>query len=308
MSYFTVCTPTYNRAHLLKRPFDSLQRQTFKDFEWLIIDDGSIDNTQEVVDAFIEQADFKIIYVKTENRGKAAALNESYKHINTDYVVNLDSDDEYTDDALQKMYDIWENMPKETKDRVWCITGNCIDSKTREVIGGTWPEDINLYTGRRQRKQILKYKKGEKSCCRKTAVLKHNLFPQYPDTKFVSEAIIWEKINREYDQYCTNDVFRIYYREEADSLSVGKSYNVTRKITYYYLSLFYVNQCFDEFFINKNVPFSLLNLSRCALVTKREFKRVMGEIDNWYKRVLVLLGYPISWLFVKAYYAKRGRD
>ena len=67
---FTVFTPTYNRAHLLHRVFNSLQDQTFTDFEWLIIDDGSTDNTLEIVNKFIKKANFPISYVKKENQGK----------------------------------------------------------------------------------------------------------------------------------------------------------------------------------------------------------------------------------------------
>lgn len=302
MSYLTVCTPTYNRAYLLKRPYESLKRQTFKDFEWLIIDDGSSDNTEEVVNQFIEESTFPIIYIKKENGGRASALNESYKYLKTKYVINLDSDDEYTPNALQVIHDIWESMDEVDKERFWCITGQCIDSKTGRIIGGLWPSYINTYTGRKQHKLITKYKKGEKSCCRRVDVLKKNPFPTYPETKFVSEAVVWEKINSCYDQYCTNEIFRIYHTDSQDSLSTGKEYSVTRKATYYYLSLFYINECFNQITYNKDVLLAILNISRCAMLIKRPFVKVMKEINKNYKKILVAIGYPIMWCFNKIYY------
>lgn len=142
MAYLTVCTPTYNRAYILRRPFESLLKQTFKDFEWLIIDDGSSDNTENLVKEFIEQADFSIKYVSKPNGGRASALNESYQHIQTEYVINLDSDDELVPDALEKIYHAWENIPENERDRFWCVVGHCVDQKGNR-IGGDWPEDIN---------------------------------------------------------------------------------------------------------------------------------------------------------------------
>ena len=72
----TIFTPTYNRANTLPRVFESLEMQTLKNFEWLIIDDGSTDNTEEVVSSFYSKASFPIRYVKQENAGKQAAWNK----------------------------------------------------------------------------------------------------------------------------------------------------------------------------------------------------------------------------------------
>lgn len=305
MCYITVCTPTYNRAYCLERPFNSLLRQTFKDFEWIVIDDGSTDNTSEIIEGFKKKAEFKIVYVKQSNKGRAAALNESYNHIKSKYVINLDSDDELVPDALQKIHDIWENIPQEDYDRFWCISGQCIDSQTKNLVSGVWPQGINELKGKRQRKKIIKYKKGEKSCCRKLEILQQFPFPQLPDTKFVPEDMVWERINKKFDQYCTNEVFRIYYKNSSDSLSSGKGYNLTRKFSYYHLTLMYLNDFFDEFFYNKTVRLSILHLPRLAILTKKKYKTTMKQINKWYKRLLVSLSWPFIYLFVKIYYRNK---
>lgn len=303
MSYFTVCTPTFNRAYVLRRPFESLMKQTFRDFEWLVIDDGSTDDTKALVRAFMKEADFKIRYVRQENRGRAAALNTSYQHIKSKYVVNLDSDDAFTEDALQIFFDAWESIPEDDYSRFWCVTAHCVDNSTGEQIGAMWPENINQLTGRKQHKTIVKYKGGEKHCCRKLDVLKQYPFPCFDETNFVSESMVWEKINQRYDQYCINKVVSIYYTDSTDALSKS-AHKLSTKHTYYYSALFRINECFDQFMYNKSVAFAFFHIGRLACVTQKNYRTVMHDINKWYKRVIVSLVYPVSWVLAKIYYQK----
>lgn len=89
----TIFTPTYNRAYILPQLFESLLNQSNKDFEWLIVDDGSTDNTNELVNKFILKADFKISYLYQNNQGKHIAINTALDNITTKYFVTVDSDD-----------------------------------------------------------------------------------------------------------------------------------------------------------------------------------------------------------------------
>jgi GT2 family glycosyltransferase len=90
---FTVFTPTYNRAHTIGRVYESLRAQTFRDLEWLVVDDGSKDNTREVVEGFAREAGFPIRYVYKENGGKHTARNLAVKHASGELFLVLDSDD-----------------------------------------------------------------------------------------------------------------------------------------------------------------------------------------------------------------------
>lgn len=110
--FFTVITPTYNRAHLLSALFGSLNNQTFTDFEWIIADDGSTDNTDEVIENFIKTANFQIVYLKLKHGGKHNTCLEAGKHVRGKYVVNIDSDDElYAENSLQDIYDEISKLP-----------------------------------------------------------------------------------------------------------------------------------------------------------------------------------------------------
>lgn len=106
----TVFTPTYNRGYCLERLFKSLLDQTFKDFEWLIIDDGSTDNTEKLVENFQKSCkDFPIIYKKTENGGKHRAINRGMSLVNGEMILFMDSDDWLRKDALEWIIKIDES-------------------------------------------------------------------------------------------------------------------------------------------------------------------------------------------------------
>lgn len=297
MPYITVLTPTYNRVHTLPRVFASLCRQDFSDFDWVVVDDGSTDETKELIEGYQKTATFPIKYYYKENGGKHTAINFALDVIESPYVHIIDSDDALTDDALSLIKKNWEAIPPEDYDRFWCVAGLCLDEKG-DLVGKPFPPGINDLKGRAQHKVIVKYPK-DKSCCRKLSVLQEFPFPVFPDTKFVSEGMVWEKINKKYDQYCTNDIFRIYYTDSPDSLAAGKMHSSTRWRTYYYVSLFFLNECFDQITYNKKILRALLSVSRCAMLSHTSMKELMQGLNAWYKRVLVFLGYPIAWLIIK---------
>lgn len=100
MPKITVFTPTYNRGKLLYRVYESLQKQTYKDFEWVIVDDGSTDETERIVTELKNEAKFSIIYKKKKNEGKHIAINEGCRLARGEWFFIVDSDDYLTDDAL----------------------------------------------------------------------------------------------------------------------------------------------------------------------------------------------------------------
>lgn len=114
MKPITVFTPAYNRADLLPRCFESMKKQTNKDFIWMVIDDGSIDNTKELVNSWIENNDgVEIQYYYKENGGLHTAYNEAIAHIETQLCVCIDSDDWMPNDAIEKILDFWKENGSE---------------------------------------------------------------------------------------------------------------------------------------------------------------------------------------------------
>ncbi len=297
--YLTVCTPTYNREQTLHIPFESLMKQTNKNFKWLIIDDGSTDNTKQLVDEYKKKSDFEIEYHYKKNEGRCIALNYSYQFIKTEWVINLDSDDAYCEQTIEKIINIinkLKKMKKEEYNEIWQISGRCIDSETKEMIGPLYPDNINELSRKKQDKVRAKVR-GEKSCCRKLEILKKFPFPQFDDTKYAGENMVWYNIDLYYKTYCTNEVFRIYYRNTIDSATSEKSFAKTR-LAYHY-NIFLLNKLFNQFTYKFEVRRSIINVARNAILTDLKYKTVMSELEKWYIKLLVsIIGYPMAHLYI----------
>lgn len=211
----TAFTPVYNRRRTIHRVFEGLMSQTCKDFEWLIVDDGSTDNLIELIDNYRLSADFPIRYYYKKNGGKHTAINYAYHLTDSEYFIIVDSDDTITPDAVESLLNYWESFSEEKKKDYWSVVGLCKDGETGEVIGDKYPDGINESENPRE---IAGKVKGEKSSCMRTEILKQFPFPEPEGTNFITESIVWNKIDKKYRQYYVNDVVRVYYQNEPDSI------------------------------------------------------------------------------------------
>ena len=112
---FTIFTPTYNRAYLLEELYDSLKSQTFKDFEWLVVDDGSLDDTRQIVEKFINEKILNISYYYKDNGGKQRAYNYALDKAKGELFICLDSDDKYVPNGLEIILKYWIKNEKNSK-------------------------------------------------------------------------------------------------------------------------------------------------------------------------------------------------
>ena len=214
----TVFTPAYNRADLLGRCFESMKRQTRKDFIWMIIDDGSRDNTREVVESWLrEPLDFELQYHYKENGGLHTAYNEAIARIDTELCVCIDSDDFMPDDAVEKILAFWE---KYGSDEYAGIVGLdfYLDGK---VIGDPLPEQktvnlIDLHTGK------YPIVNGDR-----TNVVRTELYRKYapmkvfPGEKNFNPHYMHLQISREYDFLVLNENLRfVDYQPQGMSNSM----------------------------------------------------------------------------------------
>ncbi len=151
MATLTIFTPTYNRAHTLTRTYESLCRQTNKDFEWMVIDDGSTDSTRELIHSFIEENKIPIQYIYKENGGLYTGYNTAYANIETELNVCVDSDDYMPKDAVNLILNIWS---KKGSKAYAGIIGLDYSTKDSQPIGGKFPKKmkecyfLDLYTHR----------------------------------------------------------------------------------------------------------------------------------------------------------------
>lgn len=215
--FFTILTPTYNRAGTLHRVYESLCQQTFKDFEWVVVDDGSTDNTHASVLAWQARAAFPIRYVWQNNQHKKTAFNRGVHEARGELIVGLDSDDEMPPDALQIFKSVWDSIPPARRDSYVAVTGLCA-RPDGSVVGDRYPQDVfdstavDVYFRHRI--------KGEKFGCMRTSVLRKFPFPE-DVAGFVPESLVWWAISRAgYLSRFINQVVRVYH-DSTDSLSRG---------------------------------------------------------------------------------------
>lgn len=222
MKSITVFTPTYNRASLLTRCYESIKKQTCRDFVWMIVDDGSTDETRKLVEKWInEDQTTDIVYYYKENGGLHTAYNEAISHIDTELCVCIDSDDFMPNDAIEKILLLWQ---KKGSDNVAGIVGLDYDLNDR-VIGDPLPEQetvnlIDLFIGK------YKLRNGDR-----TNVVRTELYKQFapmkvfPGEKNFNPHYMHLQISEKFDFLVLNENLRyVDYQDCGMSASILKQY------------------------------------------------------------------------------------
>lgn len=208
---FTIFTPTFNRKELLEKLYKSLQKQTYKDFEWLIVDDGSDDGTKEKAEEFLSEKKLDIKYYFKENGGKQRAYNFATDKANGELFICLDSDDEYVENGLETILKYWEKYEKNS-DIVGM--GYLSTYPDGEIIGSIFPEKEMVST---QFDIYNKYGvKGDKGLMFRTEIIKKYKFPVFDDEKFITEAVVYNRICEKYKMVYINEKIEIKeYQEDG---------------------------------------------------------------------------------------------
>jgi glycosyltransferase involved in cell wall biosynthesis len=206
---FTVLTPTYNRAHTLQRVYDSLCAQSFRDFEWIIVDDGSRDGTRELISSWPQL--FPIRYFWQRNSGKHTAMNRGVAAASGEFVVFLDSDDECKPNALERFDFRWRQIPDPGRFSTLTALTCRPDGSIR---GEVFPEDhVDAFTFADQYRLRGKV---DRWGINRTDTLREFPFPE--GERFVPEALVWNRLSRKYASRFFNEVLLVMYCS-ADSLS-----------------------------------------------------------------------------------------
>ena len=205
----TVLTPTYNRASLLINLYQSLIKQDFDDFEWVIVDDGSVDATTDIVDQFIQERQIAITYIKQANGGKHRALNRGVKEAKGELVLIVDSDDSLPNKSLSIIYSHYLDIKDNSS-----IGGVCglMAHHDGTIIG-----ERKISSSMNLSSIEMRYKYGfVGDVCEvfKTDVLREFPFPEIENEKFCPEALVWNRIATKYKLHYFNEV--IYYRDYLD--------------------------------------------------------------------------------------------
>lgn len=195
----TILTPTYNRAHTLDRLYRSLERQSCRAFRWLIVDDGSTDNTAELIRSIEKNSSIPIGYIHKKNGGKHTAVNLGLNSVETTLTFIVDSDDCLTEDAIKTIYNIW-NRYKDNKDigSIWFLQ----TYPNGMIVGDKFLQDefVSSYIDIMVNSGI----KGDKKAVYLTKARKEALFPIFEGERFLGEGIVHKKIGDRYKSVFTN--------------------------------------------------------------------------------------------------------
>lgn len=217
----TIFTPAYNRAHTLPRTYESLKQQSCKDFIWLIVDDGSVDNTRELVKQWQEnEKEFEIRYIYKKNGGMHTAHNVAYENIDTELNVCIDSDDKMTAGAVEKIKKTWLSVRNQGYAG---LIGLDADMNTGKVLGKAFPDGLKTTT---IRGYYASGGSGDKKLVYRTDII--NSVPAYPvfeNEKYVGLGYKYTLIDQKYDLYVINEVLcDVEYQQDGSSNTMWRQY------------------------------------------------------------------------------------
>lgn len=276
----TIFTPTYNRKNYLKKLYGSLICQTNKNFEWLIVDDGSIDDTEGFISELSKQNKIKITYFNQNNQGKHIAINKGLELATTEYFFIVDSDDMLTPDGIETIY---KNIHFIANDEKKCgLIFNRIYENGQTIGGANNYDTITCSLFDLKFKYHLNSDKAE---IFKTKILKQFLFPQFQGEKFAPEALVMFRMSGPYSIVYINKGIYI-----GEYLEGGLTSNITKirmrspkATTLYYYEQFERTQNFYE------KMKSAINFYRFRFNNYRSIKL---SLPGFY-----ILTKPIGWLF-----------
>jgi len=213
----TVFTPTYNRAYILPKLYQSLCAQTKKEFVWLVIDDGSTDNTKELIEEFKKVAPFEIKYIYQENQGKHIAINRALEEIKTDFFITLDSDDYFTPDAIESCKSLAAKIAADRQNAGFTF----IRAAENQSF------NMNDYGHLRWNKsENYNWKiTGEMMFVLRTNIAKKYLFPVFKNERFCQESVMLNQILHRYEIVFTDHILAF-----GDYLEDGLSQNLYHRL------------------------------------------------------------------------------
>lgn len=224
MRMLTVFTPTFNRAYCLDKCYQSLVRQTIKDFIWLIIDDGSTDQTGDLVNHWVKEGKIEIRYHWQENQGMHAAHNTAYELMTTELNVCIDSDDYMPEDAVEKIVTFWKEHGNKQVSGIIALDA----FNDNKVIGTELPGHIKTST-----LFDLYYKYGvvgDKKLVYRTELTKANPYPIFENEKYVGLAYKYYLLDKQYEMLLMNEIVcKVEYLPDGSSLNMFNQYRKNPK-------------------------------------------------------------------------------
>ncbi|MEI6821258.1 MAG: glycosyltransferase family 2 protein [Bacteroidota bacterium] len=292
---FTIFTPCYNSEKFIHRVFESLNRQTYRNFEWIVINDASTDNTAQLIKRYIKTVDFDVQFFDlSKNQMLSKNFNLAVKSAKGCFFLPTGHDDEFVEDTLEKLLAYWTEYGSDKFSGISCLCKN----QTGNIVGDFFP--CSPYFSNYFEIIYDKKIKGEKWGMTRTDVMKEFLLPEDIDD-YISEALIWAGIGSKYKTIYLNEPLRIYYMNEQGfiTLSSLNKYKFKYIKGIRYQNLIMINKYIS--FINGNYKRKLIffiNYIRMSLHSNINLFKIINDIEGKLNKLLTILllfvGYAVS--------------
>lgn len=247
----TIFTPTYNRAKTLERLYKSLLDQTDNRFEWLIIDDGSTDDTEQVVRSFIQDGKLNINYYRRENWGLSQTINQGLDMSKGDIFFRIDSDDYATDNAVELINSNWHLVEADEKLCGLVFLKNSLVQSQSPVcsfsdnVRTNFFDFYNKYGGKGDMAEVIR-----------TDVFRKYKLPKFGNEKFCPEGVVWNRMSIDYDAiYIPKVIYMFEYIEGGLTQNVRKNLRRNPKgVSTYFAEIFH-HKCKFPFFLKNSISY-----------------------------------------------------
>ena len=227
----TVITSNYNRRDELLRCMKSVDSQTFRDLEYIVVDNGSSVSFDDIMDQFMEEATIPVMFIKRSTGiGRHTGRNSAIKQARGVYLCMIDSDDAYLPHAMETLVNAWKAIPEEHRLEYREVVAQCQDEHGNRC-GSPFPDGINDASIKEAFKIVQRPELGyEHANMSRTILLKENPFLNPEGVTDSTETIIWWRLAKKYKSYFINDIVRTYYTESGDSITNLNKKGLTNNI------------------------------------------------------------------------------
>ena len=297
---FTVFTTAYNRPDELRRLYASLLKQEFRDFVWLIVDDSTDDQVKSVVEEFIREGRISIRYHQQEHRGRYWAQKTGFALVDTPYMVDIDDDDELTEDCLEVLAKEWERVEKERRKDIGVICGLCVDEEGHVV---SYHDERPFFDTNYIDLEWKQKRPSENLVSRKLEVIKNvDIFCDEgkwlaDQVALVRESLLWNRVARKYNTRYVNHPMRVYHTESTNRLSTPV-FDQQKCIDYVYSNGTLLNELRDRLWENpKDLVKYVAEYVACGAAIGISFKELVAHLEDLALKTIAILLYPAG-LFV----------
>lgn len=284
-TFFTVFTSTYNRKHTIDRVWNSLINQTNKNFEWIVIDNGSIDNIKPLLEEYKSKADFDVRLIFQENQGKFMAFNKAVDIAKGELFIPADSDDWFEWNTIQRFDEIW-NVYKRND-----ISGINVLCKYKDgrIVGEKYPfEGISCFKDMHFKHKVG----GEKWGCVRVDILKKFKFPTKYKVITLPDTFVWGPIGFNYKAIYINEPLRTYYIDAGHQLTHLKDYskeNMEMKNDFTLWKINYMFPKIDEFISLREYLQTFVYLWITSFKSGKSVTYVIQKLDAKKSKIVALI-------------------